>query len=303
MRNVVLDGTRSIDELRDINNVNGIWNSDSRFVVKDDNSVITAQLYKIKLRDDVKIWQLFHNRREIINARYPSAQWENDEVYDLNNWGHGYYNLNDVNGTMKYYDNGEIVDISNSNVDLYNFVSQQQTINSNFDLIGSLINLNVGSFKSYTKIVNSQTMDDVNNIIRLSYDPVALWKEKHHYYYLENKIEFLNSENEWFFDSSDNYLYVWLNNDEIPSLTNIRAKVQTHTFNLTAPDINIKNISFFGTTFKGNNADNLIIHNCNFLYPSCYAHMLNQINYGTDIDATSNEVFNNQTNISSFSRM
>ena len=112
--NVVLDGTRSIDELRDINNVNGIWNPDSRFVVKDDNSVITAQLYKIKLRDDVKIWQLFHKRREIINARYPSAQWENDEVYDLNNWGHGYYNLNDVNGTMKYYDNGEIVDISNS---------------------------------------------------------------------------------------------------------------------------------------------------------------------------------------------
>ena len=50
-------------------------------------------------------------------------------------------------------DNGEIVDISNSNVDLYNFVSQQQTINSNFDLIGSLINLNVGSFKSYTKII------------------------------------------------------------------------------------------------------------------------------------------------------
>ena len=49
-------------------------------------------------------------------------------------------------------------------------------------------------------------------------------KEKHHYYYLENKIEFLNSENEWFFDSSDNYLYVWLNNDEIPSLTNIEQR-------------------------------------------------------------------------------
>ena len=50
-------------------------------------------------------------------------------------------------------------------MDLYNFVSQQQTINSNFDLSGFLINLNVGSFKSYTKIVKSQTMDNVNNII------------------------------------------------------------------------------------------------------------------------------------------
>ena len=39
-------------------------------------------------------------------------------------------------------------------------------------------------------------------------------KEKHHYYYLENKLEYLNSENEWFFDNDTKYLYVWLPSDD-----------------------------------------------------------------------------------------
>ena len=47
------------------------------------------------------------------------------------------------------------------------------------------------------------------------------------------------------------------------------------------------------------NADNLIIHNCNFLYPNCYAHMLNQINYGNNMNPLIDEIYDNQTNISS----
>ena len=86
-----------------------------------------------------------------------------------------------------------------------------------------MINLNVGSFRTYTKLVNSQSLDSSNEVIRLSYDNVITWKEKHHYYYLENKLQYLNSENEWFFDNDTKYLYVWLPSD-VPSLTNIRAK-------------------------------------------------------------------------------
>ena len=40
--------------------------------------------------------------------------------------------------------------------------------------------------------------------LRLSYDPVDLWKTKHHYYYLENKLEYLNSENETDFLDDNN---------------------------------------------------------------------------------------------------
>ena len=177
------------------------------------------------MRSDVEIWQLFYDRNEVINARYPSAQWTNDEIYDLNNWGHGYYNKNDVSGTYLDYENGEIVDISHNDIDLYEYVKQQQLLNSNFDLSCCLINLNVGSFKSYTKIINSQTLNNTNKSIRLSYDQVALWKEKHHYYYLENKLEFLNTQNEWFYDTNDNYLHVWLANNNIPTLNKAFLKV------------------------------------------------------------------------------
>ena len=150
-----------------------------------------------------------------------------------------------------------------------------------FNVTGSLINLNVGSFRTYTKVVNSQSLDDANDVVRLSYDDVATWKEKHHYYYLENKIEYLNSENEWFFDNDTKYLYVWLKDDAVPSLTNIRAKQQSYSLNVTARDVSIENINFFSTTIKGNNANHLKVRDCNFQYASCYAHMLNQINSGS----------------------
>ena len=316
--NVVFDGTKSIDELKDIFVNGGNWVTYTTDVVTDNNQTINDKtLYRIKLRNDVEIWQLFHDRKEVINARFPSAQWDDESVYSHDNWGHGYYDYKgngDIedgsgniigNGTNShyYYENGEIVDVAHDNINLYDFVTAQQGIDNTFDLSGSLINLNVGSFRSYTKVVNSQTLDSSNQVIRLSYDNVATWKEKHHYYYLENKLEFLNSENEWFFDNNTKYLYVWLENDEVPSLTSIRAKVQSYSLNVTADNVTVEDINFFGTTLRGDNADNLTVRDCDFLYASCYPHMLNQINYGTPISPTTNEVFENQTRVTSSSNV
>ena len=219
--NVTFDGTRPIDDLKDTNVNSGNWEAYTTDIVTDTNQTISDKtLYRIKLRDDVEIWQLFHDRNEVINARFPSAQWDDETVYDRANWGHGYYGLNN-NGDIKdslgntlgngtsspyYYENGEIVDVAQSGKSLYDFVTARQAIDSSFDLTGALANLNVGSFRTYTKKINSQTLDNANNLIRLSYDNVATWKTKHHYYYLENKLEYLNSENEWFFDNNTKYL-------------------------------------------------------------------------------------------------
>ena len=316
--NVTFDGTREIYDLADTNVNNGNWQTHTTTIVTDNNTTISNKtIYKIKLQSNVEIWQLFHNRNEVINARWPSAQWSDDSVYSFNNWGHGYYeykNNGDItdnsenvigNGTGShyYYENGEIVDVAHGNINLYSFVTTQQGIDSNFTLANSLVNLNVGSFKSYTKVVNSQTLDNTNNVIRLGYDDVDLWKTKHHYYYLENKLEFLNSENEWYFDNTTKYLYVWLNSDAVPNLTNMRAKVRGHSLNVTASNVRIKDINFFSSTIKGNNADNLLVRDCNFMYANGYAHMLNQINYGSNIDPTSNEVFTSQAYFTSSSNV
>tara|TARA_B100001287_G_scaffold59843_1_gene47950 strand:- start:920 stop:3076 length:2157 start_codon:yes stop_codon:yes gene_type:complete len=317
--NVTFDGTRPISDLADPSVNGGEWQTHTTDIVTDTNQVISGKtIYKIKLNSTAEVWQLFHNRNEVINARYPSAQWTDESVYTFNNWGHGYYNilsngnivdgsgnvLGNGTGSAYYYDNGEIVDVAHSfsgsySASLYDFTTAQQGIDPSFDISGSLINLNVGSFKTYTKVVNSQSLDNSNNLIRLSYDPVALWKEKHHYYYLENKLEYLNSENEWFFDNNTKYLYVWLNSDEVPTTTNIRAKQQSYSLNVTTNDVSIENINFFSTTIKGNNANRLIVRDCDFLYSSCYAHMLNQINSGSAIAPATDEVFTTQTNISS----
>ena len=316
--NVVFDGTRPISDLTDTSVNSGNWQSYTANIVTDANSVVNNKtLYKVKLQSDVEIWQLFYNRKEVINARWPSAQWDDDSVYSFDKWGHGYYdlkgngNIEDKDGNVLgngtgspyYYENGEIVDVAHNNINLYNFVTSQQTLSNTFTLANSIVNLNVGSFKSYTKVVNSQTLDSGNSLIRLGYDNVALWKEKHHYYYLENKLEFLNSENEWYFDNSTKYLYVWLQGDAVPSLTNVRAKTQSYSLNVTTSNVSVKDINFFSTTLKGNNADNLNVSNCNFMYASCYAHMLNQINYGSNIAPASNEVFTTQTYINSSSNV
>jgi len=318
-QNVTFDGTKPISDLADSSVNGGNWQTHTTDIVTDTNQTLSSKtIYKIKLNSDAEVWQLFYNRDEVINARYPSAQWTDDSVYTFNNWGHGYYeykNNGDItdntetvigNGTGShyYYENGEIVDVPHTisgsyTASLYDFVKTQQGIDPSFTTSGSLANLNVGSFRSYTKVVNSQSLDDTNNVIRLSYDDVATWKTKHHYYYLENKLEYLNSENEWFFDNDTKYLYVWLPSDAVPTTTNIRAKQQSYSLNITADNVSIENINFFGTTIKGNSANNLIVRDCDFLYASCYAHMLNQINSGSTISPASNEVFETQTRFTS----
>ena len=169
-------------------------------IVNDSNDIETATFYKIKLRSDVEIWQLFHKYSEVINARWPSAQWVDDSVFEQERWGHGYYNYSDVKGTIKEYSNGEIVDIPTNNINLYEFINKQKTIEPLFDVNNSLINLNVGSFKTYTREVLT------HNGNTFTYDPVDLWKTKHHDYFLEKKIEFLDSENEWFYAVSYTHL-------------------------------------------------------------------------------------------------
>ena len=85
----------------------------------------------------------------------------------------------------------------------------------------------------------------------------------------------------------------------VPSLTNIRAKQQSYSLNVTSDDVSVEKINFFSTTLKGNSAHRLVVRDCNFLYSSCYAHMLNQINSGSTINPNDNEVFETQTRFTS----
>ena len=157
-----------------------------------------------------------------------------------------------------------------------------------------------GYGKNYTKIVNDYDLESFGNqnVVELFYDNVGDFDYAGtHTFFLENKIAYLNSENEWFYDNDTGYLYVRLTDDSVPNMINIRAKVQTYSLEVLCPNITISNINFFGSTLKITNTENVKIKNCDFLYPSCYAHMLNQINYGDNINPVNQEIFNNYTKL------
>ena len=82
------------------------------------------------------------------------------------------------------YQNGELIDKPHNDVDL----SQDVTNATN-----SIAILNVGSFHM------ESTCTLYSNI---TYNTVSSWKEKHHYYFLEGKLDFLDEPGEWFYDTS-----------------------------------------------------------------------------------------------------
>jgi len=205
---------------------------------------------------DFDIWQLFVDYEEMIMARWPNANFIDGSIWDKeNHWAHGLID-NDENA----YQNGTMIDEPHGNVSLANI---------GFDIQGATAILNVGSFKTYTREVLTHTGNT------FTYEPVDLWKTKHHDYFLERKLEFLDSQGEWFYNPDSSKVYFWALNNSDPNILNIRGKVQSYAFEVNNSDyVEINNLEFFGTTVRFHNSDNSKIDHCNFVYPSCYKRML-----------------------------
>ena len=205
---------------------------------------------------DSDIWQLFVEYEEMVMARWPNAYFSDGTIWDKeNHWAHGI-----IDDDENAYENGVMIDDPYGNISLENI---------GFNIQGATAILNVGSFKTYTREVLT------HNGNTFTYDPVDLWKTKHHDYFLEKKIEFLDSENEWFYDPDSSRLYLWPPGSVDPNILNIRGKVQSYAFEINNSDyIEIRNLEFFGTTFKFDNSDYSIVDHCNLVYPSCYKRML-----------------------------
>jgi len=205
---------------------------------------------------DFDIWQLFVDYQEMVMARWPNAKFQDASIWDKENyWAHGL-----IDEDENAYQNGTMIDAPHGDISLENI---------GFNIEGAIAILNVGSFKTFTRKVLT------HNGNTFTYEPVDLWKTKHHDYFLEQKLEFLDSEGEWFYDADLSKIYFWPPNDINPNTLNIRGKIQSYAFNVTNSDyIEIKNLDFFGTTFNFHNSDNALIEHCNLFYPSCYKRML-----------------------------
>ena len=205
---------------------------------------------------DYDIWQLFVDYQEMVMARWPNAFFEDGSIWDKeSNWAHGTIDLDE-----NAYQNGMMIDSPHGDISLENI---------GFNVEGATAILNVGSFKTYTREILN------HNGNTFYYEPVDLWKTKHHDYFLEKKIEFLDSPGEWFYDVDSSLVYFWAPDNANPNNLNIRGKVQSYAFEIIDSDyIEIRDLEFFGTTFKFENSDYSIIDHCNLVYPSCYKRML-----------------------------
>ena len=180
---------------------------------------------------DFDIWQLFVGYEEMVMARWPNANFSDGSIWDKENyWAHGLIDDDDT-----AYQNGTMIDAPHGNIALENI---------GFNIQGATAILNVGSFKTYTKEVLS------HNGNTFTYDPVDLWKTKHHDYFLENKLEFLDSSGEWFYDSSLSKLYFWSPGNIDPNTLDIRGKVQSYAFDVNNSNyIELKDLEFFATYY------------------------------------------------------
>ena len=251
-----------------INNLNGNSSDPITFTNYQDEPVILdgtipitsswtvhdGNIYKTTLTED--IWQLFVDGEEMVMARWPNARFDDETIWDQeDHWAHGDENES-VNGTE--------VDDPHSGADLTSL---------SFSIEGALAVLNVGSFRTWTKNVESHSAG--SNSFTYAQVPDDAYRTKHHYYFLEKKLEFLDQESEWFFDHETNELYFWPSGNADPNNLNIRGKVQSYSFQIENSDyIELKGLHFFASTFKMENSDYMVVDSCNFLYPSCYKRML-----------------------------
>ena len=208
-------------------------------------SSFNPNTYETILNED--IWQLFIDDEQQVMARWPNAQFHDDTIFDQSYWSPGNANAGS---------NGIMVDSGNLAA-------------SGINAQGALAIANVGSWKTWTVEVLSHTPG--NNTF--TYETAGSYLSKHHYYFLEGKIDFLDTQNEWFYDSSTKKLSVWGN----PSGKKIQGKVQSYAFEMyECSNIKIQNLNFFATTVKANRSSEIELNNCLFSYPSCSKRMLGE---------------------------
>ena len=214
------------------------------------------------------ITQLFVDDEPMVNARWPNAQFNDDSIFSHSTWAQGDEgdddNPNSVQGSLQIDE------------DIYNPGS--------LDLNNSIGVLNIGSFKTETVKITGHTQNaGADDVITYGYtggtdaDYSTTYKDKHHYYFFEGKLDFMDTNNEWFHDKTNDILYLYPDDGLNPSTTGRTIKAKTTDYRVTfsgANYITFKGINFFATTIDIQNSDYLSIEECNFYFPSASKRML-----------------------------
>jgi len=224
----------------------------------------------IKLIENITspITQLFVGNNQMVMARWPNAQFDDLSIFDKHNWAEG-HEASSLDGQL--------------------YIDETKEDPGTTDLKNSIGILNIGSFKTFNRLISSHTKQNGNDLIEylspIGNDGIGgqlknngPLKDKHHYFFFEGKKEFIDVENEWFLDTSSDKLYVYpASGIEISNLT-VRGKIRDYSLIIdNSSHVRIEGLTFFATTFKADDSSYLNITNCSFYYPSFSRRMLGEL--------------------------
>lgn len=220
-------------------------------------------LYRTSVTEE--IWQLFLDGNMLMPARWPNADLYDGSVWDQENkWGKLTYSSSQTQFTDE--------PTGHSNLSELDF-----SINNAYAV------LNVGSWKSFARQVSTHNIGSSDFTISASPAIERRNPPHHQFYFLEGKLDFLDSSNEWFYEN--NYIYLLDNPDG-----NLRGKVQNYAFDFNRCDsITISGINFFATTVNFLRCNDIIVEHCVFEYPSCSQRMRSSYSGGDEPPMTSFE--------------
>lgn len=234
---VVIDGTIEIL---------GQWNDDNS------NSSI-----KVVNGIDDHITQLFVGNKQMVMARWPNAQFNDQSIFDKHNW---------AEGDESTSQDGQL------------YIDESKKDPGTINLTNSVGILNVGSFKTFNKRITNHTIQNGNDLIEYDGNFGNSFKTKHHYFFFEGKKELIDVQNEWFLDQENEMLFVFPQNGVDLNNASVRGKVRDYSVLIdNSSHVTIEGLTFFATTFKADNSSYLNISDCNFYYPSYSRRMLGEL--------------------------
>lgn len=226
-----------------------------------------GNIYKTKVENDT--WQLFVDGTEMLGARWPNASL--DPGADNYLWAGRDSKAWARQGGKSTF--GQLHD--------------EALVELDRDLKGAIAVLNVGRFVTFSRFIGNHTRGTCffdysteptessessrrrSTISRIISDHSSIWKwEKvieQGRYFVEGKLELLDSPNEWFYDKTTGMLYLWCGDGRSPEGRDVRGKTLTYAVEVhRSNNILLEGFDFFASTFRFNNARNCRVENCNF---------------------------------------
>lgn len=281
-----------------------------------------GNIYKTQFNQD--IWQLFIDDKVVMSARWPNAQFDDGSLWDMKKtWRH--QAPESTFGLMideRPYQSITVKSSGNEYVYLPVGVNEQSLAESGIDATGAIAIMNIGSWLNWAQVVDSHAVG--SNQFSYSTDfsgsgtamskaansmlaTGTFWQNKNGkyeegHYYLEGKLELLDSENEWFFDKSTKTVYLWAPNGTDPNTLNVKGKVQTYGLTVrNSAHVTFKNINFFATAFTVISSNNITFDYIDAKYYAYSKRMLGSltrpdtikfINNNPEITQTNNMIIN-----------